>query len=111
MEGDEVTVGISDHAQAALGDVVHVELPELGMKVEAGKEASNISSVKASSEIYAPVTGEVIAVNEKLEEEPEVVNASPHDDGWMFRIKMANTSEYDALLDVDAYSKILEESD
>ena len=79
-----VTVGITDHAQAALGDVVFVETPEVGSLVSAGEEAGVVESVKAASDIFSPITGEVIAVNEQLEDEPETVNSSPYDDGWFY---------------------------
>ncbi|MCQ3828789.1 glycine cleavage system protein GcvH [Microbulbifer elongatus] len=102
-EDGTVTVGISDHAQDALGDVVYVETPEVGQTVSAGEEAGVVESVKAASDIYAPISGEVIAVNESLEDEPETVNSSPYDDGWFFKIKPSDESELDKLLDADAY--------
>src|SRR5690554_4416448 len=98
-----VTVGISDHAQAALGDVVYVETPEVGTEVSAGDEAGVVESVKAASDIFSPVSGEVIAVNEALEEAPETVNGSPYDDGWFFRVKPSDLSELDDALDADGY--------
>ncbi|GAA5525199.1 glycine cleavage system H protein [Microbulbifer aestuariivivens] len=102
-EDGTVTVGISDHAQDALGDVVYVELPEVGATLAAGDEAGVVESVKAASDIYSPVSGEVIAINEDLEEAPETVNGSPYDDGWFFRVKPSDVSELDNMLDADAY--------
>jgi len=104
-----VTVGISDHAQAALGDVVYVEAPEVGSSVNAGEEAGVVESVKAASDIYSPISGKVIAVNEALEDEPETVNASPYDDGWFFKVQPSDTSELDAALDADAYKAVAED--
>lgn len=103
-EDGTVTIGISDHAQDALGDVVYVETPEVGSTLAAGDEAGVVESVKAASDIYAPVSGEVIAVNEVLEDAPETVNSSPYDEGWFFRVKPSDVSELDNLLDADAYS-------
>ncbi|MFS1525015.1 glycine cleavage system protein GcvH [Microbulbifer sp. 2304DJ12-6] len=102
-EDGTITIGISDHAQEALGDVVYVETPEVGNALAAGDEAGVVESVKAASDIYAPVTGEVVAVNEALEEAPETVNASPYDDGWFYRVKPADVGELDNMLDADAY--------
>ncbi len=102
-EDGTVTVGISDHAQDSLGDVVYVETPEVGQTLSAGEEAGVVESVKAASDIYAPISGEVIAVNEALEDEPETVNSSPYDDGWFFKIKPSDEGELDKLLDADAY--------
>ena len=109
-EGDgTVTVGITDHAQDSLGDVVYVELPEVGASVAAADEIAVVESVKAASDIYAPVSGEVIAVNELLEDEPDTVNNSPYEDGWFFRIRMDDATELDHLLDADSYSASVEE--
>ncbi|BBM01670.1 glycine cleavage system protein GcvH [Microbulbifer sp. GL-2] len=102
-EDGTVTIGISDHAQDALGDVVYVETPEVGNTLAAGDEAGVVESVKAASDIYSPISGEVIAVNEALEEAPETVNSSPYDDGWFFRIKPSDVSELDNMLDAEAY--------
>ncbi len=104
-EDGTVTVGITDHAQEALGDVVFVELPDVGASLAAGDEAGVVESVKAASDIYAPVGGEVIAVNEKLEDEPETVNADPYHDGWFFTVKPGDTSELDALLSAEDYQQ------
>lgn len=104
-----VTMGISDHAQELLGDVVFVELPEVGREVAAGEEFSLVESVKAASDIYAPVGGEVIAINEGLEDEPEMVNSEPYEGGWIVKIKLADAAEVEALLDADAYAATLAE--
>jgi len=103
VEGDVATVGITDHAQNAMGDLVYVEVPEVGQQLNAGDEAGVVESVKAASDIYAPVSGEVVAVNEGLEDEPELVNTNPYGDGWMFQIKMSDPSDLDSLLDSEAY--------
>ncbi len=98
-----IIVGISDHAQQALGDVVFVENPELGTTLAAGDEAGVVESVKAASDIYAPVGGEVIAVNEVLEDAPETINADPYHDGWFYRLQPTDIAELENLLDADAY--------
>lgn len=103
LDDNVVEVGISDFAQAALGDVVYVELPELGQAVSATQECCAVESVKAASDIYAPVSGEIVAVNDTLDDEPERLNESPYEDGWIFRIKASNLEELDDLLDADAY--------
>ncbi|KJS06049.1 MAG: glycine cleavage system protein H [Gammaproteobacteria bacterium BRH_c0] len=109
-EGDgTATVGITDHAQEALGDVVFVELPEVGQTLNAGEEAGVVESVKAASDIFAPVSGEVIAINEELEDAPETINQSPYGDGWFYRIRMSDPSELDALMDADAYREVAED--
>ena len=108
-EDGTVTVGITDHAQEALGDVVFVELPEVGSSLAAGDEAGVVESVKAASDIYAPVGGEVIAVNENLEEAPETVNADPYHDGWFFKLQPEDTSELEALLSADDYQQQCDE--
>ena len=102
-EDGSVTVGITDHAQDALGDVVFVELPDVGDSLAAGDEAGVVESVKAASDIYAPVAGEVIAVNEKLEDEPETVNADPYNDGWFYKLQPGDTSELEGLLSAEDY--------
>ncbi len=105
-----VTVGITDHAQAALGDVVFVELPEVGTHFAAGDEAGVVESVKAASDIYAPVAGVVIEVNEALEDSPELVNGAPYTDGWFFRLRVDDASSgLDALLDAAGYETSLDE--
>jgi glycine cleavage system H protein len=101
-------IGISDHAQESLGDLVYVELPEVGRQVDMGNECAVVESVKAASDIYSPVTGEILEVNETLNENPEVVNQSPYAEGWLFRIRMANPAEIAQLLDADAYKTSLD---
>ncbi len=110
-EDGTVTVGITDHAQEALGDVVFVELPETGGSVAAGEDAGVVESVKAASDIYAPVSGEVIAVNDQLEDQPELVNSDPYDDGWFFRLQPADLSELEDLLSADEYRESCAEDD
>lgn len=101
-EDGSVSVGISDHAQEALGDVVFVELPEVGQQLAAGQQAGVVESVKAASDIYAPIAGEVIAVNDQLSDTPELVNGEPYG-SWFFRIKPNDSADLDALLDAEAY--------
>ena len=108
LEDGVVTVGISDHAQSALGDVVYVELPEIGQPVAAQEEAAVVESVKAASDIYAPVGGSVVATNSILEEAPETVNEDPYGDGWFFKIEPDDTAELDELLDAEAYAEACE---
>ena len=98
-----VTVGITEHAQDAMGDLVYVELPEVGQVVAAGDEAGVVESVKAASDIYAPVAGEVIEINEALEDEPELVNNAPYEGGWLFKIQMSEETDLDNLLTADQY--------
>ena len=108
-EDGTVTVGITDHAQDALGDVVFVELPEVGSALAASDEAGVVESVKAASDIYAPVAGEVIAINDVLEDAPETVNSDPYNDGWFFKLQPSDTSELEALLSAEDYQAQLEE--
>jgi len=107
--GDRVTVGITDHAQNQLGDVVYVELPRVGDKFESGEPFGSVESVKAVSEIYMPIGGEVIEVNGSLNEEPEKVNSDPYGDGWMVILKPTNPSELDALLSAAEYEDYIKE--
>ena len=110
LEGDGiVVVGISDHAQEALGDVVFVELPELGIELEAKSEVGVVESVKAASDIYSPVSGVICAINEQLEESPEIVNDSPYDQGWFFKIRASDIEELASLLPAEKYREICEE--
>lgn len=104
-----VTVGITDHAQEALGDVVYVEVPEVGAEVLAGQEAGVVESVKAASDIFSPISGEVISVNESLEETPEMVNSSPYDDGWFYKVQPSELGELENALDIEAYKALIEE--
>ncbi|MBQ0799035.1 MAG: glycine cleavage system protein GcvH [Porticoccaceae bacterium] len=106
-----VTVGITDHAQDSLGDVVYVELPELGSTINAGEETGVVESVKAASDIFAPVSGEVIAVNAALEDEPETINGSPYGDGWFYKVKMSDPTELEQLLDAEGYLAAVESED
>jgi glycine cleavage system H protein len=108
IEGDIGTIGITDYAQEQLGDVVYVELPDVGRKVEKGKDMAVVESVKAASEVYAPVSGSVTAINEKLTAEPATVNSAAMGDGWFVKIKLSNPSELDKLMDEAAYKKYVE---
>ncbi|MEZ4554235.1 MAG: glycine cleavage system protein GcvH [Dehalococcoidia bacterium] len=103
LEGDEGVIGISDYAQDELGDVVYVALPALGTRLVAGQRFGEIESVKTVSELFAPATGEVTAVNEAIEEHPELVNESPYDDGWLVRIVLTDPTQLEELLDAEAY--------
>jgi glycine cleavage system H protein len=107
IDGDNAVVGISDHAQSQLGDVVFVELPSVGASIAQGAEIAVVESVKAASEIYAPASGEVLAVNSALENEPSLINEDATGKGWLFRLKLANPSELDALMDEAAYQEFL----
>ena len=104
---DSITMGITNHAQEELSDVVHVELPEVGKKVEKGKPMMVIESVKAASDIYAPVEGEVVEVNEKLNDSPELVNSDAEGDGWLAKIKPSKTDELEGLLSLEGYKELL----
>jgi glycine cleavage system H protein len=103
VDGDEATIGITDFAQEQLGDIVFVELPEIGRKVEKGKEAGVVESVKAASEVYAPVTGEITATNAGLADDPARVNKDAMGEGWFFKLKLAKKAELDDLMDEAAY--------
>lgn len=103
VEGDIAIIGISPYAAGQLGDVVYVELPEIGREIAKGDEAAVVESVKAASEVYAPVGGEVTAINTKLEEAPEIVNASADDTGWFLKIKISDSGELESLMDEAAY--------
>jgi glycine cleavage system H protein len=102
-----VTIGISDHAQGALGDLVFVEVPELGKSLSKGGAAAVVESVKAASDVYSPVSGEVVAANDALGSSPELVNSDPYGAGWLFKIKPSNTAELQQLLDAKAYEKVV----
>ena len=103
-----VVVGITNHAQDALGDIVFIELPESGAEVDAGAEIAVVESVKAASDIYSPVSGEVVDVNSALEDEPELVSGSPYEDGWLFTIKLSSSEDLSNLLDAEGYQAIVE---
>jgi glycine cleavage system H protein len=106
-----VRVGISDHAQGQLGDLVYVELPEIGASVQAGNGAAVVESVKAASDIYAPISGEIIEVNETLNDKPETINEDAYGDGWIFLVRPSDKAEMDELLDADAYAEQIENED
>ena len=108
LDGDTGTIGITDYAQDQLGDIVFVELPDVGAPVSALQKFGEIESVKAVSELFSPVSGEVVARNEELNDNPHWVNDSPYDDGWMLKVRLANTGEVDALMSADDYEKFLE---
>jgi glycine cleavage system H protein len=111
LESDgTVTVGISDHAQGALGDLVFVDVPEVGRSLSKGAAAAVVESVKAASDVYSPVSGEVIARNEALSATPELVNSDPYGEGWLFKLKPTDQSELGQLLDSSAYAKVVEEA-
>jgi glycine cleavage system H protein len=103
VAGDQATVGITDHAQHELTDVVFVELPAVGRKVKAGEACAVVESVKTASDIYAPVSGEVVEVNKAVSENPSLVNTAPYADGWFFKLKLANPGEVSTLLTPEAY--------
>jgi len=108
-EGDDtVTIGITDHAQELLGDLVFIELPEVGDTIESGGEAGVVESVKAASDVFSPVSGEVIEVNEDLADSPELVNEQAYDNGWIYKIKLADPAELDGLLNAEAYTEVVE---
>ncbi len=104
-------VGITDHAQDLLGDIVHVELPDVGAEFSAAEEAAVVESVKAASDVYAPVAGEIIAVNEALEDNPELVNSDPYGDGWFFKLRLEDPAEADKLMSAQEYAESCAESD
>ena len=103
VEGDTATVGISNHAQEQLGDIVFAEVPEAGRKVSKGQEAAVVESVKAASDVYAPVSGEVIEGNSALADDPALINSDPEGQGWFFKLKLDNRQELDGLMDESAY--------
>ncbi len=103
VEGDSATVGITDYAQGQLGDIVFVELPEVGSVIDKGKDAAVVESVKAASDVYAPISGEVMESNEALEEDPALVNTSPEEAGWFFKMTIGDKSELEGLMDAKAY--------
>jgi len=109
IEGEVAIVGITDHAQKQLGDIVFVEVPEVDDEFEKGDEVGSIESVKAVAEMFLPVSGTIIEVNEALEDSPETLNKDPHGEGWILKVQLSNMSELDSLMDSDAYQKYLEE--
>ncbi|MEH0873533.1 glycine cleavage system protein GcvH [Pectobacterium cacticida] len=111
-EGEGIySVGITEHAQELLGDMVFIDLPEVGTVVAAGDDCAVAESVKAASDIYAPIGGEIVEVNDELDNAPELVNSAPYTDGWLFRIKIADESDLDELLDAEGYQASLEEDE
>ncbi len=108
-DDDRVTVGITDHAQGALGELVYVELPEVGMELSAGDACAVVESVKAASDVYAPLEGVVVEVNDALADRPELVNEQPYDDGWIMRLEQVDEDELAGLLDADTYLETLED--
>ena len=106
IDGDEVIIGITDHAQHALTDIVYIELPEVGQLMGEMDEFAIVESVKSASPIFAPLAGEITAVNDNLDDTPELMNSSPYGDGWMVKIKIDNISQLDELLDLDGYESI-----
>jgi glycine cleavage system H protein len=109
LDGDLAIVGITDYAQSQLGDVVYVELPEIGHRVEKDKEAAVVESVKAASEVYAPVSGEVAEINEALTADPAKVNADPMGEGWFIKLRLDDPKELDSLMDEEGYKRFVEE--
>jgi glycine cleavage system H protein len=108
LDDGTIQVGITDHAQGALGDMVFVELPKVGASLSGGDDCVVVESVKAASDVYAPVSGQIVAVNEAVANSPEVVNRDPYGDGWLFRLKPEDASELNELLDADSYQSTLE---
>jgi glycine cleavage system H protein len=108
VEDEIATVGITDYAQGQLGDIVFVELPEVGALIEQGKDAAVVESVKAASDVYAPITGEITEVNPALEDDPALVNSAPEDGGWFFKMTIADEGELDALMDEDGYKAFVD---
>jgi glycine cleavage system H protein len=108
-EDGSVTIGITDHAQVALGDLVYVELPDVGEEVDAGGEMAVVESVKAASDVYAPIAGEILEVNEDLADDPETINSDPYGDGWIVRMQPSEDLDEDALMTPDAYQQFLDE--
>ena len=104
-----ITIGISDHAQDLLGDIVFVELPEVGQAFDAEADAAIVESVKAASDLYSPLSGEVIEINSLLEDQPEIINSSPYEDGWFFKLTPSDMSELDNLLSPEDYSEVCED--
>lgn len=108
VEGDTATVGITDYAQEQLGDIVFVELPDVGAMLDMGKDAAVVESVKAASDVYAPITGEVVEANAALEEDPALVNTSPEEEGWFFKLTIGDKEELEGLMDAKAYKAFVD---
>ncbi len=112
MEDDgTIVVGITEHAQAQLGELVFVDLPDIGIRVHASDEICVVESVKAASDVYSPISGKIIAINEDLEESPSLVNSDPYGDGWLFKLEPQDPEEFTELMDADAYAEFLEEDE
>jgi len=107
VDGDIGKVGITNHAQSLLGDIVFIELPEVGRTIEAGGEAGVIESVKAASDLFSPVTGKIVEINEALDSEPSLANSDPSGNGWFFKIKLSDTDELDSLMDEASYKELI----
>ena len=110
VEGEVATVGISDYAQEQMGDIVSVEFPQVGDSFSKGDQMILLDSMKASSDVYAPISGEILEVNEGLEDAPEKVNESPYDEGWLVKLKPSNPAEFEDFMDLEAYTKFLKEA-
>lgn len=108
VEGESATVGITDYAQEQLGDIVFVELPEVGSELDKGGDAAVVESVKAASDVYSPISGEVTEINGSLEDDPALVNSSPEDDGWFFRLSISDSSELKGLMDENSYKAFVD---
>ena len=108
VDGDVATIGITDYAQDQLGDIIYVELPEVGRKVKQMEAVATVEAVKTAADVYAPVSGEVVEINEKLSEKPELLNQDPYGEGWMFRIKLENPDELKELLSPEEYRRLIE---
>lgn len=106
IEGDTVTMGITDFAQSELGDIVFIEMPEIGKKVEAGKAMGSIEAVKTVSDIYAPMSGEITAINEQLKDNPQLINSDPYGQGWIAKIKVSDMSKKSELMDAEKYKQV-----
>lgn len=109
VEGEVATIGITDHAQQALGDIVFAELPEIGDEVVAGDKSATVESVKAASDIYSPISGEVVGINEEVKNAPDIINKGAYEEGWMFKVKIADPAQVEGLLDSESYQGVLEE--
>jgi len=110
IENNIGTVGITNHAQESLGDIVFIELPEIGIDVKSGSEVSVVESVKAASDIYSPLDGKIIEINNKLKDDPSIVNQDAENDGWFFKIEISDTIDEDKLMSLDQYNKFIEEN-
>lgn len=110
-EDGNIVVGITEHAQSQLGELVFIELPDIGIRIHASDEVCVVESVKAASDVYSPLSGKIIAINEDLEESPSLVNSDPYGDGWLFRLEPLDPEEFNDLLDADRYEQYLEEDE